>query len=136
MKLLSTAITLAMVMFAPMVQAVQTPHPRTQPESAVKEGIRLLEASKYAEFLKTFARPSELEELTAKRSIDDVAAEFGDKRAPDLLAALRAASTMKPTISAEATRAEYSFREAVRPGAANLDGQDRGLLVLPLTPRH
>ena len=111
MKLLSTAITLAMVMFAPMVQAVQTPHPRTQPESAVKEGIRLLEASKYAEFLKTFARPSELEELTAKRSIDDVAAEFGEKRAADLLAALRAADKMKPTLSAEGTRAEYTFEK-------------------------
>ena len=109
--LFPTAVTIAMVMLAPMVQAVRTPDPRTQPESAVKEGIRLLEASKFAEFLKTFARPSELEELTAKRSIDDVAAEFGEKRAPDLLAALRAASTMKPTISAEGTRAEYTFEK-------------------------
>ena len=94
---------------------MQTPDPRTQPESAVKEAIRLLEASKYADFLKTFARPSEVEELVAKRPMDEVAAEFGEKRAPDLLAALRAASTMKPTLSTEGTRADYTFDEAVRP---------------------
>ena len=111
MKLLATAVAIAVVALAPLVQAVQTPNPRTQPELAVKQGIRLLEAGKHAEFLKTFARPSELEELTAKRSIDDVAAEFGEKRAPDFLAALRAAATMKPTVSAEGTRAEYNFEK-------------------------
>lgn len=89
----------------------QTPDPRTQPETAVKEGIRLLEAKKYAEFLQTFARPSEVEELIAKGPIEDVAKEFGDRRAPDLLAALRAASAMKPTLNEDGTRAEYRFEK-------------------------
>jgi hypothetical protein len=109
--LFPSAVAIAIVVLAPLVQTVQTSNPRTQPESAVKEGIRLLEASKYAEFLKTFARPSEVEEMVAKRPMDELAAEFGEKRAPDLLAALRAAATMKPTISAEGTRAEYSFEK-------------------------
>ena len=77
----------------------------------MKEAVRLLEAGKHADFLKTFARPSEVEEMAAKKSMDELAAEFGEKRAPDLLAALRAASTMKPTISAEGTRADYSFEK-------------------------
>ncbi len=109
--LFPSAAMIAIVVLAPFVQVAQTSNPRTQPETAVKEGIRLLEAGKHAEFLKTFARPSEVEELVAKRSIEELAAEFGEKRAPDLLAALRAASTMKPTMSAEGTRAEYSFEK-------------------------
>ena len=111
MTLFSSAVAIAVVVLAPLVQAVQAPNPRTQPETAVKEGIRLLEAGKHAEFLKTFARPSEVEEQLAKTSMDKAAAEFGEKRAPDILAALRAASTMKPTLSAEGTRAEYTFEK-------------------------
>ncbi len=77
----------------------------------MKEAIRLLEAGKHAEFLKTFARPSEVEEIWQRDRWTKLAAEFGEKRAPDLLAALRAASTMKPTLSAEGTRAEYMFEK-------------------------
>ena len=111
MMLFSGAVAIAVLVLAPALQSVQATDPRTQPETAVKEAVRLLDAGKYAEFLKTFARPSEVEELTAKRTMEEVAAEFGQKRAPDLLAALRAAGTMKPALSAEGTRAEYAFEK-------------------------
>jgi hypothetical protein len=89
----------------------QTPDPRTQPATAVKEAIRLLEARKYADFLKTFTRPSELEELLAKGSMEELAADFGERRAPDILAALRAAATMEPVLTQDGTRAEYKFEK-------------------------
>ncbi len=91
----------------------QTTNPRTQPESAIKEGIRLLEAKKFAEFAKTFVRPSELEELLAKQPLEELVVEFEKRRAADLLAVLRAASAMKPTLNEERTRAVYTFEKPV-----------------------
>ena len=96
---------------SPLHAFVQTPNPRTQPATAVKEAIRMLEAKKYTDFLKTFTSPSELEELLLKGSIEELAAEFGERRAPDILAALRAASTMTPTLNAEGNRATYRFEK-------------------------
>ena len=87
--------------------------PRTQPDSAIKEAIRLLEAKKYAEFIRTFARPSELEELLARQSLEAVSADFEKRKAADVLAMLRAAATMKPALNEDRTRAEYAFEKPV-----------------------
>ena len=111
MRRIAFALVLALACLAPVESICQAADPRTQPETAVKEAIRLLEARKYVEFLRTFVRPSELEEILAKASIDEVAREVGEKRVPDLLSALRAASAMKPVINEAGTRAEYRFEK-------------------------
>jgi hypothetical protein len=104
-------VTLVVIRLAAIHAFQQAADPRTQPETAVKEAIRLLDAKKFVDFLETFARPGEVEELTAKAPIEEVAKEFGERRAPDLLSALRAASTMKPTLNQDATRADYRFEK-------------------------
>ena len=106
---------LALVLCAGFAVAAdgQSSSPRTQPDSAIKEGIRLLEAKKYAEFLETFVRPSELAELLDKRSLAETADEFGKRRAADLLAVLRAASALKPALNEGGTRAEYVFEKPI-----------------------
>jgi hypothetical protein len=105
-------LLIALLCVGPPVNAfTQTPDPRTQPATTVKEAIRVLEAKKYAEFLKSFPRPGDMDELLASRSMDDLAAEFGERRAPDLLAALRAAAAMTPVLTHEGTRAEYKFEK-------------------------
>ncbi len=108
---IASALVLVLACLAPVESIGQTVDPRTQPETAVKEAIRLLEARKTVEFLRTFVRPSELEELLKKAPIDEVAKEIEERRVPDLLAALRAASTMKPVINEAGTRAEYRFEK-------------------------
>ena len=42
------------------------PDPREKPETAVTEGIRLLEKEEYVDFLKQFVPPDDLKELTKK----------------------------------------------------------------------
>lgn len=85
--------------------------PRTEPETALALATKLMESKDYAGFLKTFARPSELAELLAKRSLAEVAAEFGRERATDLLAALKAALMTEPTYNTDRTRVDYRFQK-------------------------
>jgi hypothetical protein len=107
-----TAIAMSCLCLTTSLHAVlQNADPRKSPETAVKEGIRLLEAKKYADFLRTFAQPSELEELLASRSLEELGADYGERRAPDMLAALRAAAAMKPTLTQDGSRAEYRFEK-------------------------
>ena len=85
--------------------------PRTQPATAIAEAIRLLEAKEYARFLETFSRPGDLTEMLATRKMDDLVAEFASERSPDILAALKAASGMQPTVSQDGLRVDYRFEK-------------------------
>lgn len=103
--------TIAIVAFASAIGVASQTDPRREAGTAIKEAIRLLEKKDYVTMLKTFARPSELEEQLVKRTIEEAAAEFGEKRATDLLAALRAASTMTQTFSNDGARVDYTFEK-------------------------
>jgi hypothetical protein len=90
--------------------AAQT-QPRTQVMAALEEAVRLLEAKQHIEFVKTFVRPSELEELVAKfGTVDAAAAEFGKGDRPAvLLDRLRAAVKLEPNFRRDDTIAVFSF---------------------------
>lgn len=88
-------------------------NPRRDPVTAIAEGIRLLEKQDHVVFLQSFIRPDDLKEMTAGRTIEAVAKEFGEKRAAKALTLLKAASTMTPVVNAEKTRADFKFAKPV-----------------------
>lgn len=91
----------------------QQADPRREPATAIVEAIRLLERKDYVTYFKTFVRPSEAEELLAKKNIEVLVAEFAEKRAADILTALREAARMTLTLNAEGTRATYRLEKPI-----------------------
>ena len=89
---------------------------KRQVGAAIQEAIRLLEAKKHLEFVKTFMRPNELDELITKfGTVEKLATEFGkdDERSGNLLKALHAAAKLEPTFNADGTIARYAFEAPV-----------------------
>jgi hypothetical protein len=114
---MTKALLVTALAFSGAFQTASTPSadPRREPGTAIKEAIRLLEARDYAVVVKTFIRPSELEEMLTKHgTIEEVAKEFvKDDRPAKMLDVLKAASTMTPTMNADGTRANYTFEKPV-----------------------
>jgi len=106
LRLVSVA-ALVLSFVQPML--AQKPDPRREPATAIAEMVRLLEGKDYVTLLKTFARPDDLKQMLATKTIEVVAAEFAEKKAAGALEALKAASTMKPELTADGTRADYRF---------------------------
>lgn len=83
------------------------PDPREKLDTAIAEGIRLLETKDYVKFLSTFVPP---EVLAARgKSIEEFAAEFSQGRAVEALAALKYIQSSKPAMSADGTSAFYEI---------------------------
>jgi hypothetical protein len=109
--------------------SAQQPDARRQVAAAIQESIRLLEAKQHLEFIKTFIRPSEVEELVAKfGSAENVAAESakGD-RIGTMLKRLHAASKLEPTFNTDGTIARYTFDAPI--------GREKGLSLQKIGER-
>lgn len=91
----------------------QQPDPRRDSGTAIAEMIRLLERKDFVTLLNTFAVPEKLKEMVANKTIDAVAAEFGERKADDVLEMLKAASKIKPTFNPDGTRADYRFDKPI-----------------------
>ena len=111
--MIAAALSLILVADSAARTAQDAKNPRRDPVTAIAEGIRLLEKQDYVVFLQSFVRPDDLKEMTAGRTIDAVAREFGETRAAKALALLKAASTMTPVVNAEKTRADFKFAKPV-----------------------
>lgn len=109
--------------------AQQQTDPGRQVTALLVDAIRLLEGQRHVEFVKTYMRPSELEELVARFGTpENVAAEFvKEQRAAALLKALQAALKLEPTFEADGTRARYTFETPV--------GGERRLLLQKIGDR-
>jgi hypothetical protein len=91
--------------------AVVTQDPRTSVETAIPEGIRLLEAKDYATFLRLFVPPDVLKELSAAESFEGFAKTFGeDGKATAVLAALKSIRGTKPAIDGDGRRATFTLK--------------------------
>lgn len=86
---------------------------REKLETAVPEGIRLLEAKDYVAFLKNFASPEDLKKFTEKTPLDEFAKEFGLEKAPRLLEVLKSIRDVKPTLELDGTKATYALKEPI-----------------------
>lgn len=84
--------------------AATKPDPRERLDTAIAEGIRLLEAKEYAKFLTLFVPP---EVLASRGPIEQFAAEFATRRGPLALDAFKQIQNVKPTMSADGMTAVY-----------------------------
>ena len=75
-------------------------------KSSIDEGISMLEAKKYEEFLNRFVHPDDKAKMP---EIKKIAEDFGKGRADDVLAALKKAKEQEPEYNADKTMATFKF---------------------------
>lgn len=85
--------------------------PQEELATAIPEAIRLLEEEEYVTFLKNFVPPSDLKKITDKRSIEEVAEGFGEKKAPQLLEVLNSIKDAEPTLDDDEKKATYALKK-------------------------
>lgn len=93
--------------------ATATADPREKVETAVAEGVRLLEAKDYPTFLKNFVKPDDFKRLTEKMSLEEFATGFGEGKAEPILKVLKSLQDTKPELDATGTKATYAIKEAL-----------------------
>jgi len=95
-------------------QATAKPSPREKPDTAIAEGIRLLEAKQYEAFLTAFVPPQEQTRLgTTPEEKKAFAEEFGATKVTRLLNALKEAVVATPTFNADKTTATFPLKTPV-----------------------
>ena len=84
--------------------AAAKPDPRERLDTAIAEGIKLLEAKEHAKFLTMFVAP---DVLASRGPIEQFAADFASRRASAALEALKQIQKLKPAMSADGLTATY-----------------------------
>lgn len=82
-------------------------------ETAVSNGIKLLEAKDYKTFLKTYVPPEVYPKLIAEKGEDAFVARFADGKAEKLLAVLKAIKDVKPAMKDDGKTAVYDLAEEI-----------------------
>ena len=90
--------------------AAVKPDPREKLDTAIAEGVRLLEKKDYVAFLTAFVTPADL--AARGKSVEDFAAEFATERGEVALVALKQIQTLKPAMSADGTSATFQLHLA------------------------
>jgi len=111
-RTLVTPLALVVVLALP-VAAAQNPDPRTKPETAVAEAIRLLEAKEYVAFIRAFVPPDELKRGAEQASVEQFAEAFGRTRGERLLSVLKSIKDATPALDADGKTATYKLKEPV-----------------------
>jgi fibrillarin-like rRNA methylase len=76
-------------------------------ETAIPEGIKLLEAKEYVKFLKAFVEPNHLSKLEENGSVEQFAENFGKDKGPQLLKVLQNIKGRSPTLEDDGKKATY-----------------------------
>jgi len=87
------------------------PEARERVETAITEGIRLLEAKQYEAFVKAFVPPDDLKKVTEKKPLNEFVDKFAEKKAPHLLDILKSIKDTTPTLSADGTSATFALKK-------------------------
>lgn len=118
----------AIAFVATAMGAAESPPERYKSlETAIPEGIRLLEAKEYATFLKNFVEPEHFKLLTQSVPLEKFAQKFGEGKAELMLEVLRSIRGTNPTMDASGTLATYTLKEPpkVRPTIVWVKVEDR-----------
>lgn len=108
-----TVFTLTLVAIGTALAADSKADPREKVDTAVLEGIRLLEAKDYVKFLKEFVAPDDFKNLTAKGTLEEFAKKFGENKGPRLLQVLKSIKDSKPTLDKDEKTATYEMKESI-----------------------
>lgn len=77
--------------------------PRSTPETALTEAVRLLEAKDYVNMIKNFFPPEDLKQVLAQGStMEQFALDFGKNGAPRMLNVLKGIKDVKPEVISDA----------------------------------
>jgi hypothetical protein len=94
--------------FAAFTRVAKTPA-KLQPEAALTEMTRLLEAGKFVEFLESWCLPDDVTRMVADRgSLEEAAKRLGAKKSKELLEALQVAAKLQPTLSEAGDEAVFA----------------------------
>jgi hypothetical protein len=86
--------------------------PRETLEASLCEGIRLLEAKERNAFLEGFVTPTDLNEYTKGKSLDELAKDFGEQKSLMLLKVLKEIKGATPILKKTATEVTFGFDKA------------------------
>lgn len=76
-------------------------------EETLFRAVALLEGKDYVGFFKEIVHPKDLAEVTKDKSVEDVAAESGEKAFPNLLKAMKSVQRIKATLTEAGDEAEF-----------------------------
>ncbi len=107
-------ITVASV--TPVVAQDVKPETQKTLETAIPEGVRLLEAKEYQTFVKNFASPADLKRITEEMSLEEFAKTFGERKAQRLLQVLKEIKDAKPDLDDTGTKATFTLKERIDGG--------------------
>lgn len=106
----------ALILFAVLLPDAE-PAPKNPSESletAIPHGIKLLEAKKHEEFIKTFIEPDALKKFTADpKRFADLVAGFGGEKADALLKALKEVKGEKPELVKDGKVAKFKLKTPI-----------------------
>jgi hypothetical protein len=106
-------IPIAFLFVSPAFANDDEPEKREQLETAIPEGIRLLEAKEYELFLQSFVSPDELKDVTGGTSLAEFAKKFGERKAPRLLEVLKEIKDVKPVLDEAKAEATFAFKKEI-----------------------
>ncbi len=108
------AFVFTMLTFSVTVFAQETkPNPFEKLETAIPEGIQLLEKKEYVKFLSNFVTPSELVKIQETMKLEDLAKMFGGSRGADMLKAFKEIEKAKPELSDDGKNATYKLKAPI-----------------------
>ncbi|MGF1580245.1 MAG: hypothetical protein ACFCD0_12855 [Gemmataceae bacterium] len=106
---INAAIVFTLLAFVVPASGQTDPKVFQKLETAIPEGIRMLEAKKYEPFLKNFVPPELYKKITSKITPQKFSQEFAKRNAPRLLQVLKEIKGKTPTYSNEGMRATYEL---------------------------
>jgi hypothetical protein len=119
--MVSRLIAAAIVTVTAFTAQAQQPDPKKEVMTVVESSIKLITEKKYAELIKTYIWPAEVEKLTARfGSVDSAAAEMAKRDGmATVLKALQTAARLEPAFERDGTIARFRFDQQI--------GADSGL---------
>jgi hypothetical protein len=89
------------------------PDLREKLETAIPEGIRMLEAKEHVAFIKAFVPPEMLKKILGNGSIEEFAAKFAENKAETLLQVLTDIKGTQPELDKTGTKATFKFSKEI-----------------------
>ena len=113
------ALLVAMAIPAQLLADDAKAKPMEKLETAIPEGIRLLEAKDYQAFLKSFVPPDLLKKITEEVcSLDKFAEKFGSDKADGLMKVLKSIKDAKPKLENDGKEETYEIDEKLQEHAS------------------
>ena len=110
---LATRISLVVLLGVNVLLAQENVAERENINTAISDGIRLLEAREYTEFLKRYVAPADLERLIKTTSLEDFSREFSGSKASRLLEVLKLIQGKKPDADSSGTSATFQLQSPI-----------------------